>query len=125
MNFSVTYKDFATAERAIKMFNLRKESTLHIMSGEFKAARQTQKEFAKLAVQDFETFKTVPTISFTNVPIKEWLGMAFQGLKFKIFSAFTKKTPEEKQLAKKYNEYIKELTAGNSNKHSVNVALMG
>ena len=123
MNFKVTYKDFDTALRAKKMFELRRDINLHIINGEFKKARSAQKQLAKDAVEDFETYKTLPHINFTNIPFKEWISIAIKSLKFRIFKAFTKNTPEEKLLAEKYSKYAKTLTSDDKNKNTINIVI--
>ena len=114
----ITYKDLDSALRAKQLFELRQKTMLSIMDGKFREARNAQKEFAKIAVQDFETVKTLPRINFTNVPLKLWLSLAFKSLRFKIFRAFTKDTPEEKLLANEFKNYIK-----NSQKQELNISL--
>lgn len=110
MDFSVTYKSIDAAMRAKKMFELRRESVLSVIDGKFRNARNADKEFAKIAVEDFDTFKTLPIIRMKNVSFKEWVGLAFKSLGFRIYKAFTKKTPEEKQLRQQNKLYRKELT---------------
>ncbi len=100
MNFSVTYKSFDNALNAAKMFELRKMVSLSIMEGNFQNARIAQKEFAKTALEDFDTFKTLPNIKITNVPLREWLVLGFRSLEYKVYRFFTRKTPEEKAFAK-------------------------
>ena len=70
--------------------------------------QELEKEFAKIAVSDFETCKTLPNINYTNVPIKMFLGVWFKSLKFRFYKLFTKKSPEEKQLKKLYKTFLKE-----------------
>ena len=100
MNFNITYKTLNSAMNAAKMFELRNLVSLSVLEGSFRTARIAQKELAKAAVQDFDTFKTLPKIEITNVPLKEWLILGFRSLEYKIYRFFTGKTPEEKTLAK-------------------------
>ena len=107
MNISVTYKNIDTAINAAKMFELRKLVSVSIMEGNFRNARIAQKEFAKAAVADLDTFKTLPNIKFTNVPLGEWLTMAFRTLEYKFYRFFTGRSKEEKALAKSYKQMLK------------------
>ena len=100
MNFSITYKNIDSAMNAARMFELRKLVSLSVLEGNFRNARIAQKEFAKAAVNDFDTFRTLPNISITNVPLKEWLLLGFRSLEYKFYKFFTGKTKEEKLLAK-------------------------
>lgn len=103
---NIQFNNMDSALRAAKLFELRKQITLSIFDGKFKQARANQKEFAKLAVQDFDTFVKVPTFKFTNIPLKAGISILRPILKFKLFSMFSKKTPEEKELAKMYKDYV-------------------
>ena len=108
MDFKITYSNLDSALNAQKMFQLRQRAMLSIVGGNFKEARNSQKEFAKIAVSDFETCKTLPNINYTNVPIKMFLGVWFKSLKFRFYKLFTEKSPEEKQLKKLYKTFLKE-----------------
>ena len=121
---NVTYKTVEEAIRAMKMFALQQYSTVSVIQGKFRAARASQREFAKLATEDFDTFKTMPIIKVQHVVgFKEWLGLAWKFLTFKIFKAFTKKTPEEKQLKKLAQQYFKEIPPEELKKRTINVDL--
>ncbi len=121
MDFKVTYNNFESAMRAAKIFELRKQVGISVMEGKCRAARATQKELAKIGVEDFDTFKTVPGVRVNNLPLSQFFPMFLKGLKFKIYRAFTKKIPEEKQLAKMYKEYAEKLTPEEKAKLMVNV----
>ena len=123
MNLKISYRDVDTALSAQKMFNLRQKSTVAIIEGKFREARNIQKEFAKLAVDDFETFKTLPSVRFKNVPFKPSVSIFFKSLQFKLFRMFTKKSPEEKLFRQKYNEYIKEIDKNNQVRERVDITL--
>ena len=110
MDFKVTFNNFENAMNAVKMFELRKQSAISVLEGKCKAARTAQKELAKIAVDDFDTFTKLPNIQFTRFPLKLFFPVMFKTMKFKFFKLFTKKIPEEKQLAKMYKKYQKELT---------------
>ena len=109
MGLKITYKDFDTAAKAAKMFELRNSISSSILSGNFKQARTAQKEFAKAAVEDFDVFKTLPTIKITNVPLIAWAIAGFRNLEYKVYKLFSKTIPEEKQLSKQYKAYIRTL----------------
>ena len=123
MIYNVQYKTAEEAIRATKMIKLQQNSTISIANGKFRAARASQKEFAKIATEDFDTYKTLPIITVRNFGFKEWLGLAFKRLAFKIFKAFTKKTPEEKQLKNMAQQYYKEVSSEELKKRTVNVDL--
>ena len=109
MNYSVTYKNIDTAVKAARMFELRKLVSLSIMEGKFRNARVAQREFAKTAVDNVDILKTLPNISITNIPLKEWLIMGFRSLEYRVYKFFTSKTPEEKLLAKQLKVFQKSL----------------
>lgn len=123
MSMKITYKSIDSAMNAAKMFELRKHASLSIISGKFKQARTAQKELAKAAVEDFETFKTLPNVRITNVPPKVWFPLLVKSLKFKIYNAFTKKTPEEKLLAKEYKNYVKNLTPEMKKQKTIDITI--
>lgn len=119
----ISYNSLDAALRAQKMFELKNQSTKSIMEGKFKQARKLNKEFAKLAIEDFETFTTLPTINISNVPIKDFLSIVWTSVKYRIYKAFTKKSPEEKLLIQKYKKYKKETSAEERNKNNININL--
>ena len=92
------------------MLELHKKIFSSILDGKCHQAREAQKKLAKLAISDFEAYKALPSINFRNAPFRAVLMFAGKVMKFRIFKAFTRKTPEEKQLAEKCKEYAKELT---------------
>lgn len=100
MTYGITYKNFDSATKAAKMFEMRKLVSVSILEGNFRNARDAQKELAKSALEDIDVFKTLPNIKITNVPLKEWLILGFRSLEYKIYKFFTRKTPEEKTFAK-------------------------
>ena len=124
-DFKATFKDTASAIRAAKIFELRKQAMMSVMDGRFKDARNYQKEIAKDAVTDFEAYKKQPFIHFSvpGMPLKEFFSMAFNSFKFKIYNKFTKKTPEEKQLNKLSKEYFKNLSKEDIKKNTIDVTI--
>ena len=95
-----------SAVRAAKMFELKKQSSMSILEGKYKDARAAQKELAKLGVEDFDTFVKVPGIKFANLPLIEGFPIIKKFIGFNLFKMFSKKTPEEKQLAKMFKEFL-------------------
>jgi len=110
MDFKINFNNFENAMNAVKIFELRKRTATSVLEGKCKDARIAQKELAKIAVEDFDTYTKMPNIQFTGFPLKLFLPIIFKTMKFKIFRLFTKKIPEEKQLVKMYKEYQKGLT---------------
>ena len=111
------------AVNAAKMFELSKQRNLAIWDGKYREARNIQREFAKIAVKDFETCKTLPNIHFNNAPLSVVLVALGRSIVYRIFKAFTKQTPEEKELAKKYTEYQKQLTPEDKKKNTINITI--
>lgn len=123
MNYNVTYKTLDAALNAQRMFELKKQFTVSLMDGQYRNARKSQKELAKIAATDFDTYKTVPNFKFSNLSLKDGLAFFWKGIKYSIFRAFTKKTPEEKQVIKQYKAYKKTLTPEEKNKKTININL--
>ena len=121
IDFKVNYKDMDSAMRAAKMFNLRQNAFVSIIEGKYRVARQYQKDFASIAVSDFETFKTLPKINYKNVPAVAFFPMLWRSIKFRIFKFFTKSTKEEKQLVRMYKEYVKNLTKEEDKKRTLDI----
>lgn len=96
-----------------EMFNYQKMTMLNIVSGNFKEARESEKQLAKLAVQDFDTFKEIPHIKFTDVPFDMGKQIIKQGVKYRLYRAFSPKTNDEKQFLKMKKDYYNELKAKN------------
>ena len=105
------------------MFNYSKNNFISIICGDFKQAREGEKELAKLAVADFEAYKDVPIVSFTNVPNAMAMKIIINGIKYRIYKAFCSKTPEEKQFLKMRKEYLKELKSENKQLKKVTIPL--
>lgn len=108
MNKSEVYKKMV---RATEILNYKKYQMLNVISGNFKEARETHKEIAKLAVKDFDTYKQVTNVRITNVPPDAGKILLVNSLKYRIYYAFSKKTPEEKLMVKMNKEYIKKMKA--------------
>lgn len=117
---SEVYKKFV---KTTQMFNYSKNNFINIICGDFKQARESEKELAKLAVADFEAYKDVPIVSFTNVPNAMAMKIIINGIKYRIYKAFCSKTPEEKQFLKMRKEYLKELKSENKQLKKVTIPL--
>ena len=124
-DFKASYKDLDTAIRAAKMFELRKQVSISVLDGKFREARKQQKELAKAAVDDFETYKTLPFIHFImkSFPLKSVIGLMINTLGFKIFNKFSKKTQEEKQLLNLSKEYYRNLTKDDIKNKTIDVVI--
>ena len=62
---SKIYQDMVKANN---MLNLCKDSFVNVIFGNFKLAREQEKELAKVAIKDFDIYKKIPPIKFTNAP---------------------------------------------------------
>ncbi len=85
-----------TDSLAGKIKTLRSETIYSMLLGDFKGFRKAQKEYAKVAVDNFELTKSVPSPQINNVPLFSKIGLNI--LKCIFLNKFTKKTPEEKLL---------------------------
>ena len=123
MGFKITFDNADSAINAMKFFNLRQQTLISVLSGNFKLARSQQKEFAKAALDDFETYKKLPNkITYDNLPFLPSLFVFFKTLKYSIFYAFSKKTPEEKEFTQKAKEYLKTLTPAEKKAKTIKVS---
>ncbi len=114
-------KTYKRIEKIKQMFEYRKQSFLNVLIGNFKEAKKNRQELAKLAIENFEDFKTLPKINFTNTPKSIIKTAIFNGFKYRLYSAFTSKTPEEKALKKMSKEYLKELKANKKQIKTINI----
>lgn len=97
--------------KANEILNYTKLEMIHVISGNFNEAREAHKQMAKLAVEDFDIYKKVTNFRIVNLPSGANKTILVNSLKYKAYYAFSKKTPEEKQLEKMNKEYIKEMKA--------------
>lgn len=95
--------------KANEILNYTKLGMLNILSGNFKEAREAHKQLAKIAVEDFETYKQATNFKITNLPPEAGKPLLINSLKYRLYYAFSPKTPEEKQLEKMNKEYMKKL----------------
>lgn len=107
--------------RANNMFDKSKNLFLSIVLGNFKDARGYEKDLAKLAVSDFDTYKELPKVNFSNVPFAVAAKTMYNGFRYNIYKLFSKKTPEEKEFAKKRTDYLKTLKIENKQIKTVNI----
>jgi len=117
---SKIYQDIIKAD---KMLNLCKGSFVDVIFGNFKLAREQEKELAIAAIKDFDVYKKIPPIRFTNAPLSLIMLAFLNGMKYRIYRAFSSKIPEEKQFLKMKKEYLKELKAKNIKPKTVTLEL--
>ena len=95
---------------AKKMYDLKRTTAFAMLNGRCREARTAQKEFAKLAVDNFNTAINLPKPLEGNIPLFSKWGLNI--LKCHIFKLFTQKTPEEKQLKQMMDDYRTEILFG-------------
>ena len=86
-----------------KLYDCKFKHVSNLLYGNTKEAKKNYQEFAKLAVDNFETAVQVPSPLKGSVPLFSKLGLNI--IKYLIYDLFTKNSPEEKQLKKMYEEY--------------------
>lgn len=118
---SKIYQDIIKAD---KMLNLCKGSFVDVIFGNFKLAREQEKELAIAAIKDFDVYKKIPPIRFTNAPLSLIMLAFLNGMKYRIYRAFSSKIPEEKQFFKMKQDYLKELKAKNIKPKTVTLELL-
>ncbi len=96
-----------------KIFEYKKAIISNILGMDFKKAREAEKTLAKIGIENFEAFKSVPIISFKKASSIEKQMFFVARMHYKIYRAFTKKTPEEKRFAQMQKEYLKALKSQN------------
>ena len=122
-NFKIQFSNIEQAMNAAKMFELRQKAGIAILEGKCREARTAQKEFAKLAVADFDTFTKLPHMNIHGVSPRLFFPMLLKSLKFKLFSLFSKLSPEEKLLRKQYQAYVKNVTKEDIAKKTIDVTI--
>ena len=88
---------------AKQLYDLKLEHSTQILMGKAKQARNTYRNFAKLAVQNFETAVEVPPPIQGKINLFSYYGL--NCIKYMIYKIFTKKSPEEKQFQQMVREY--------------------
>ena len=91
--------------------------------GNFKEARQLEKEHAKLALADFELYKQIPHLVLAGVPKEIIKQVQKNGFKYMLYKLFSTKSPEEKQFLKMRKEYLKQLKSENKQIKTVTITL--
>ena len=119
MTYKMTFNNIDSAINTTKLFELRKQSVSSVMLGKYRDARAAQKEFAKIAVEDFDACKAMPIINVLNIPFRFAIPILFRNIGFRIFNLFSRKTPEEKQLRTMYKAYRKEASPEEIQKRTV------
>lgn len=92
---------------AKKMYNLKLKTAVSVLNGRCRDARVAQKEFAKLAVDNFATAINLPSPVEGSFDLFSDYGLNI--IKFKLFKLFTRKTPEEKKLEQMVDDYKAEI----------------
>ena len=117
---SKIYQDMIKADN---MRNLCNGSFVNVILGNFKLAREQEKELAKIAIKDFDVYKKIPPIKFTNAPWSLIMLAFLNGMNYRVYKAFSSKIPEEKQFLDMKKEYIKQLKAKNIKPKTVTLEL--
>lgn len=102
-------KNYQDMVKANNMLNLSKGTFVNIILGNFKLAREQEKELAKIAVKDFDVYKKIPHIRFANAPWSLIKQVFLNGMKYRVYKAFSSKIPEEKQFLNMKKDYLKQL----------------
>ena len=92
-----------TLERLTK---LRYNQVISTLAGDYTGFRNASKEFASIAVKDFEIAKQVKGPVVQNVPLFSKTGMKMAKVLF--LNLFRKKTADEKTLAQLYEKFLLE-----------------
>ena len=90
-----------------KIANLKSDISSSILNGQYNKARESHKELAKIAMDNFELTVKTPEPSSHSFSLFSKKG--FNALLFTILEKFRKKTPEEKRLiefTKMYNKGV-------------------
>ena len=89
-----------------RLTQLRYDQVISGLAGDYKGFRNATKEFASIAVKDFETAKQVKGPIVQSIPLFSKAGMKMAKVWF--LNLFRIKTPEEKTLAQLYEKYLLE-----------------
>ncbi len=79
-----------------KVRKLKAETQLSILLGDYKTAKNSSRELAKIGVDHFELVTKVPNTVQGSVPIFSKFGLRIIG--YMLYSLFCHKTPEEKKF---------------------------
>lgn len=103
---SEAYQKFLKAN---ELLNYKKLIMINIIDGKFKQAREAEKELARLGVESYDVYKDIPQLEFKNLPGIVVKKVIKQSLKYRIYRAFSKKTPDEKEFLRLNKEHYKKL----------------
>ena len=96
-------------QKVNEMFNYEKYVMMNVVTGNFKAARNAEKQLAKIGTEDFDTYKSIPKMKISGVPFQVGMLVFKNSLKYRLYKLFSKKTPEEKTFLAMKKAYLKEL----------------
>ena len=88
---------------AEKMRQLKWDHAQNMLLGNAKKAKESYREYAKLAVDNFEIATQIPSPIKGSTPLFSQTGLKI--LKYIIYDKFTKSTPAEKKLKEMAEEY--------------------
>ena len=88
---------------AEKMKQLKWDHARNMLLGNAKKAKESYREYARLAVDHFELSIEIPSPITGNIPLFSKTGLKI--LKYIIYDKFTKSTPAEKKLKEMAEEY--------------------
>lgn len=81
-----------------RLAQLKSEKMLSVLTGDYKGYKQAAKDYAKLALENFDELKTLPSPQKITVPLFSKAGLRMAKVWF--LEKFRVKTPEEKALKK-------------------------
>jgi len=88
---------------AKQMYRLKFQQYSNILTGNAKEAKKYSKNFAKMAVDNFETAVQIPSPIKGQIPLFSKIG--FNIIKYMIYNLFTRDSNEEKQLKALLKDY--------------------
>lgn len=88
---------------AKKMYDLKLKTSVSVLTGKCREANKAKKEFAKLAVDNFDTAIKLPQPVTGTFPWYSNFGL--NTIKYMLFNLFVKKSPEEKKLKEMIDDY--------------------
>ena len=112
---------YQTMVKVNELLGFRQNVFANVITGNFKEARKSEKQLAKYAIKNFEYYKKMPKINFTNVPLEIQKTAIFNSIKYRFYKIFQIKTPEEKTFLKMLKEYRRELKRENKQVQTVNI----
>ena len=88
---------------AEKMKQLKWDHARNMLLGNAKKAKESYREYAKLAIDNFEIATQIPSPIKGSTPLFSKTGLKI--LKYILYDMFTKRTPEEKKFKEMAGEY--------------------